>query len=128
MLSNFEYSIGNVFKYENRLDSAYDYFNRAIAWSRDTTPEMRLLLADVYLEQNKVLDARRTLLKGLSVFKRRKDTAKICGAYLVLRQIEEKGREPGVRAGGCRQRPQIQGFSDGLRSENLISEIRKEFR
>ena len=83
-LSNFEYSTGNVFKYENRLDSAYYYFNRAIAWSRDTTPEMRLLLADVYLEQNKVLDARRTLLKGLSVFKRRKDTAKICGAYLVL--------------------------------------------
>ena len=27
-----------------------------------------------------------------------------------------EGREPGVRAGGCRQRPQIQGFSDGLRS------------
>ncbi len=126
MLSNFEYSIGNVFKYENRLDSAYDYFNRAIAWSRDTTPEMRLLLADVYLEQNKVLDARRTLLKGLSVFKRRKDTAKICGAYLVLRQIEEKAgnREFALVAADSAHR--YKDFLTDFVQENLISEIRKD--
>lgn len=126
MLSNFEYSIGNVFKYENRLDSAYDYFNRAIAWCRDTTPEMRLLLADVYLEQNKVLDARRTLLKGLSVFKRRKDTAKICGAYLVLRQIEEKAgnREFALVAADSAHR--YKDFLTDFVQENLISEIRKD--
>lgn len=126
MLSNFEYSIGNVFKYENRLDSAYDYFNRAIAWSRDTTPEMRLLLADVYLEQNEVLDARRTLLKGLSVFKRRKDTAKICGAYLVLRQIEEKAgnREFALVAADSAHR--YKDFLTDFVQENLISEIRKD--
>lgn len=123
---DFEYSIGNVFKYENRLDSAYDYFNRAIAWSRDTTPEMRLLLADVYLEQNKVLDARRTLLKGLSVFKRRKDTAKICGAYLVLRQIEEKAgnREFALVAADSAHR--YKDFLTDFVQENLISEIRKD--
>ena len=84
------------------------------------------MLADVYLEQNKVLDARRTLLKGLSVFKRRKDTAKICGAYLVLRQIEEKAgnREFALVAADSAHR--YKDFLTDFVQENLISEIRKD--